>query len=209
MTTDKWDGLLAEGTPQAPEPRHNARQERRRPAAQYNWGRILLAIATIALTVGLIIWNTIRTTSGPEDPQPGPQTTPAATAGPTWSHIEDTQEDPEIRDEASSTVTDFITAFCQREKAGDWWDTDAAIAGLASDELRYEFTEYPELAGDGVTSGETVTNVEFSGVDDTPLGYWAGTAAITMDTGRTISAEITAEATTDGWRVTSWQVVTS
>lgn len=207
MPTDKWDGLLDEGSPETPESRHNASQERRRPAAQYNWPRIGLALATIILAAGVIIWWWTRTPSGDTtSPQTPVTTTVEPTSRPTWSYVEEATPDPQSRDEAASTVTEFIHAFCQREEGADWWDTDEAIKDLTSDQLRYEFTEYDELANDGIKDGETVTEVAYANVDDQLVGYWSATATITMDTGRTITAEISAQAVENGWHITEWEV---
>lgn len=207
MSTDKWDGLLDEGTPETPEPRHNTAQERRRPGAQYNWSRIFLALATIILAAGVIIWWWTRTPSGDTtSPQTPATATVEPTSQPTWSYVEEATPDPQARDEAASTVTEFIHAFCERENSGDWWDTDEAIKDLTSEQLRYEFTEYTELATDGIKDGETVTEVAYTNVDDQPVGYWSATATITMDTGRTITAEISAQAVENGWHITEWEV---
>ena len=49
-STDKWDGLLEEGTPRTG-PQPHTEQRPPRPRREYNWSRIFLTVATIILVV--------------------------------------------------------------------------------------------------------------------------------------------------------------
>lgn len=212
MASDKWDGLLDEGTPDEASPRQ-PREAAPRPRAGVDWTRILLVVLTVALTITVIVWLWNRPASdlsATETPRPvatvSPQPTATQSSPPVqpWSYVEDTTEDPS--EGAPQVATQFIHGFCQREVGEDWWSVDTRLEDKATTQVRYEFTEYPDTQTAGIEPGEDVQAIAYTRHDDLPVGQWSATAHITMDTGREITAEIAAGATSDGWRVTNWEV---
>ncbi len=208
---DKWDGLLAEGTPETPELEHPTHSGRAK--AQYNWGRILLAIATVALTVGLTIWWPIRSaTNEHKASQAATETAHTATEDPTWSY--DTEVSVEANDGAKSTIYQVATALLtnRHDAAGgllDWWTIDERLAAITDDMLRYELVEYPEMQTAGLEPAETITTIHFNEAADADVGRWAGTITVAL-TGphgeREITVNVTAKAIEDGWHVIRWEV---
>lgn len=210
-STDKWDGLLEEGTPRTG-PQPHTEQRPPRPRREYNWSRIFLTVATIILVVTLLWWWTNRDSPSTAKPVAAPSPTRTQLLVEPWSY--DTEVSVEANDGAKATIYQVATALLanRHDAAGellDWWTIDERLAGLTDDMLRYELVEYPEMQTAGLEPDDTITTIQFNEAADADVGRWAGTITV-MLTGpqgeREITVSVTAKAVEAGWHVTRWEV---
>ncbi|AWE42852.1 MULTISPECIES: hypothetical protein [unclassified Actinobaculum] len=201
--TDKWDGLLADGVPDIPASRRHGGPDRAR-RLPVMWGRVLVAVVVVGMVVAVIAWLWVHPTSS-QVPDSATATTIRTdatgepSAVPTWSYVTETAPVPEIAQRGPAVADEFLRLIYQ---SADWWEVDDQLADIATDQVRYELIEYPELHApvDGAIAG-----IEYTDVTDTSAGTWSATAQITTNTGHQVTGAITAEATEDGWRVASWE----
>lgn len=208
--TDKWDGLLDEGTPDTiPTPKKTPKPPR--PRRDYNWTRILLTVATIVLVVTLLWWWNHQDSPDAVKPDATPSPTRTQLLVEPWSY--DTEVSVVATNAAKTAIYDTATVLLtNRYEAGqliDWWTIDERLEGHADNMLRYELVEYPEMQTAGLEPAETITTIHFNEAADAEVGRWAGTITVAL-TGphgeREITVNVTAKAVSEGWHVTRWDV---
>ena len=107
-STNKWDGLLEEGTPRTG-PQPHTEQSPPRPRREYNWSRIFLTVATIILVVTLLWWWTNRDSPSTAKPVAAPSPTRTQLLVEPWSY--DTEVSVEANDGAKATIYQVATAL--------------------------------------------------------------------------------------------------
>lgn len=212
MTTDKWDGLLDEDTPQPPGPP----PRRRAPA--------ILAAAALAATAVAAGAHAIHWAQGP-DPTTGPSSSPAqqpsttalphpGASAPTASAPDPTAPSPttqagtDVFAPARRAADAWLHAYMDDRKEGaPWTTTSARLVETTTRELMVYMVNVPDAQSAGVVWGTTVTAVSYTDetADADHPTTWSAMVAYTRSDGTTGTGRITLVPRRGGWQTDQWE----